>query len=678
MMLFEVPFLLVIMLVSLGLGALGALLAWQKDELAHLWGSLTAAIGSAAAILTGASVLSSGEVFSWEAPTSFLLLHLALKIDTLAAFFLIIIGTIALLATIYGVSYLRQFYGHYRLSSFLFFYNIFVGSLFLVITAEQALYFLLVWEIMSLSSYFLVIFEHREDANRRAGLKYFVMTHVATTFISLMFLTLYAATGSLRFADFTAGAAVLPVGVASVVFLLALLGFGTKAGVIPLHIWLPDAHPAAPASISALMSGVMIKTGIFMLLRVCFEWLPIGPVWWGVVVLMLGALSSLLGVLYALAEHDIKRLLAYHSVENIGIILLGMGSGLIFVSLGQPALALVGLLGALYHTMNHAIFKTLLFFGAGAVVSATGTKNMEEYGGLIKRMPYTAGFFLVGCLAISGIVPFNGFASEWLIFQSLFAGLGGSSSLLQGSFILAIAALAFTGGLAAACFVKAFGVTFLARPRSVASERAVEAKGPMVASMSVLAALCLALGVWPSRVVVVLQRVASVWPQFTSDALAVAPNMITVREGFGGLSMWPVFVGLVAAVAVGAVMTGIVSRRQRVRLGATWNCGTPLTPRMEMSATAFSRSLIIMWRGVLRSTKQTEVEYLDAQMRYFARSRTVTMELLNIYSHFLYRPAARLLFRLSHQTKRIQSGNVNMYLLYIFVTLCALLLWATA
>ena len=386
----------------------------------------------------------------------------------------------------------------------------------LVVTAQHALFFLLVWEIMSLTSYFLVIYERHEEENIKAGTLYFIMTHVGTAFILFAFLLLYRATGSFDFGAIGKGMAAASPFVRNAVFIFALIGFGAKAGIIPFHIWLPAAHPAAPSHVSALMSGVMIKTGIYMLARICWDMLPgPPPLWWGLLILIIGSISSLLGVLYALSEHDLKRLLAYHSIENIGIILLGLGSSLVFLSAGMKTLALLGLIAALYHTLNHATFKALLFLGAGAVIAETHTRNIEGYGGLIRVMPQTAFFFLVGSLAISALPPFNGFFSEWMTFQSLFLGVNSFNLATKMIFIAAIGALAFTGGLAAACFVKAFGVTFLARPRSEAATHAKESPLPLRIGMAALALLTLILGVFAGGCPAVLPKSPDRCPLFS-------------------------------------------------------------------------------------------------------------------------------------------------------------------
>ncbi len=465
------------------------------DRPANLWGNLFAVAGSVLGIIFSGAVLITGSFPAFDIPTSFPLLSLAFRIDYLSAFFLLLISFIALLCSIYALGYVDHFYRKYPIGALGFLYNAFIVGMILVVTAHNALVFLLVWEIMSLTSYFLVIYERRVAENIKAGSLYFIMTHIGTAFIIFAFLLIYWATGSFDFDAIEKGMAAAAPSLRNTVFVFALIGFGAKAGIIPFHIWLPAAHPAAPSHVSALMSGVMIKTGIYMLARICWDMLPgPPPLWWGLLILVAGSISSLLGVLYALSEHDLKRLLAYHSIENIGIILLGLGSSLVFLSAGFKTLALLGLIAALYHTLNHATFKALLFLGAGAVIVQTRTRNIEEYGGLIKVMPQTAFFFLIGSLAISALPPFNGFFSEWMTFQSLFAGISTFSLATKMIFLLSIGALAFTGGLAAACFVKAFGVTFLARPRSEVAGHAKESPLPLRIAMAVLALSTLLLG----------------------------------------------------------------------------------------------------------------------------------------------------------------------------------------
>ncbi|MEK7529918.1 MAG: proton-conducting transporter membrane subunit, partial [Patescibacteria group bacterium] len=478
-----------------GIGALGSLFAGKRDKMANGWNGLFAILGSLGGILFSGSLLLSGQVVVFGAAwSSFPLISLAFNIDQLAAFFLFTISLISLFCSIYGVGYLKHFYGKYSIGAFGFFYQIFILGMLLVVTASNALFFLFVWEIMSIASYLLVVYDRRDANNIRAGFLYLVMTHFGTAFIVAAFLLLYRFTGSFDFAAIQSAAGAIPLSVKNAVFVLSMIGFGTKAGIIPFHIWLPSAHPAAPSHVSGLMSGVMIKTGIFMMIRLFLDLLQPVPEWWGLVVIVIGSVSALLGVLYALTEHDLKRLLAYHSIENIGIILLGVGSALTFSSLGMMSLAILGLVGALFHTLNHATFKSLLFLSAGSVIAETHTRNMEEYGGLAKRMPQTAGFFLIGSMAIVALPPFNGFMSEWVTLQSLFQGMIHLSATGRSIFIVAAGALALTGGLALACFVKAFASTFLARPRSDEASHAKESASSLRIGMGGLGALCLLFG----------------------------------------------------------------------------------------------------------------------------------------------------------------------------------------
>ncbi len=666
------------LLISIGLflvGAVGALLFNKNNKLANWWGNVAAIFGSLVALIFSGSILVS------KVPQTVTLLNgsqffnTTLRVDLLSAFFIFIISLLGLLCSVYGLGYVKHYYNKYNLGVLGFFYNLFIVSMILVVSATNALSFLIVWELMSLTSYFLVIYEHREEENIKAGFLYFIMTHIGTAFIILSFLLLYRETGSLDFEIIKNNLANTSGLIQNIIFISALVGFGTKAGIIPFHIWLPKAHPAAPSHVSALMSGVMIKTGIYMLVRIAFDILPSTPLWWGVIVLIIGAVSSLLGVLYALSEHDFKRLLAYHSIENIGIILLGMGSALIFLSLGMKSLAALGLLAALYHTINHAVFKALLFLGAGAVISKTHTRNIEDYGGLIKYMPRTAFFFLIGSMAISALPPFNGFVSEWLTFQSMFNGVAALSSLTKLLFILAIGALAFTSGLAVMCFVKVFGATFLARPRSAHVKEASEVSLSMQFSMAVLSVVALALGLsagWAASmfasIAVSLKNLNNFVPAISSTFKLVNANDLAI------MSMPVAFGAIIVVTSIVGSLIYIVTRKQKVTHNITWDCGTNLTPRMEITATGFSRSIITIFNGILRPTQQTGVEYRDAHLRYFPKNSSIHFGLKDIYSIFFYKPIQELFLKVSEKIKKIQSGNINFYIMYIFLVLIGLLL----
>src|SRR5947208_8298679 len=379
---------------------------------------------------------------------------------------------------------------------------------------------------MALTAYFLVSFEHEKTETRNAGVLYFIMSHIGTGCLILGFLLLFQAAGDYDFDSFRSLGQKMSAGRRDAAFLLFLFGFGVKAGIVPLHIWLPEAHPVAPSNVSALLSGVLIKTGIYGLTRVLFDFLGTPPNWWGVTVLSIGTISAVLGVLYALMEHDLKRLLAYHSIENIGIILMGLGAALMFLHSGHPVLATLALIAGMYHTINHASFKGLLFLGAGAVLHSAHTRNMEEMGGLAKRMPRTALFFLAGAVAISALPPLNGFVSEWLTYQSLLQGYAATTSLIRLMFPLGAAMLALTGALAAACFVKAFGITFLAQPRSEHAKQAHEASLTMLLGQGFLTAVCVFLGLCPA---IFLTFFDPVTKQLTGPQIS---SVLTAANGF--------------------------------------------------------------------------------------------------------------------------------------------------
>lgn len=656
-------------------GSFGSLLLRKNDNAANWWGNLLAIAGAVSGLVSSSAVIFSNAAFSFAAASSLPLLSFSFNVDKLSAFFIFTISLIALIASFYAIGYSKHFYKKYNLGALGFFYNAFIGGMLAVVSSSNAIFFLIAWEIMSLASYFLVIYENKEKENIKAGSLYFIMTHTGTAFITLAFLLLYSATGSFDFGTMKQNIGNIAPLTRDVIFLLALIGFGAKAGIIPFHIWLPSAHPAAPSHVSALMSGVMIKTGIYMMIRIFMDILPGAQPWWGMLILAIGIVSSLLGVLYALEENDIKKLLAYSSIENIGIILLGFGSSILFLSLGFKSLAVLGLVATLFHIFNHAIFKSLLFMGAGSVISKTHTRNMEKYGGLIKRMPQTALFFLVGSMAISALPPFNGFFSEWMVFQALFGGVRALGSSFQWIFILAAGALAFTGGLAAACFVKAFGITFLARPRSQEAENAKESDYPLTAAMSLLAALALIAGVISGKIAAMLSNITGSLEIFRAVESPFSANMNSFRlnDGFAAVSTPTVFFMLLISIAAVFAAAGILAKGRKIKIARTWDCGTDLNPRMEITSTGFSRSIITIFNGVLKSTKQVDVEYHDADMRYFPKARTVKMEMKGVYSTYLYKPMRDFALKFSGYFKMIQSGNVNTYVAYIFLILVVLL-----
>ncbi len=548
-------------------------------------------------------------------------------------------------------------------------FNVLVGAVELVFVAGDAITFLFAWELMTLATAGLVTTEHEDRDTRRAAYLYLVMSHVATGCLIAGFLVLGSASGSVSFSTLLSGD-VVGGPLRDGLFGLFFIGFAVKAGIIPLHVWLPEAHPAAPTSISALMSGVLIKTGIYGIVRVCAFGLGVPKLSWGVIVLVLGGISAVLGVLYALMQHDLKRLLAYHSIENIGIILLGLGAGMMALAYGRTGLAWVGVAASLYHVLNHAVFKGLLFLGAGAVVMTTGTRQIEQFGGLLRRMPWTGLFFLVGAMAISGLPPLNGFASEWLTFQAFLFGFGDlREPFVHFLFPVGGALLALTTALAAACFVKAFGISFLALPRTAAAAAAREAPAVMLVPQALLAVLCVVLGFFPGVVLRVLGRVLMSLPPLQRPAGAV----------WGGLGMAPgggafdhvVPVAFAAALVCGMALAAALAARTgfAARHVPTWGCGGELSAQTEYTATAFSKPLMMIFRAVYRPTRQ--VESLGEAARYFPREVHYHAEIEPTFERYVYGPLFRAILRVANGLKVLQAGSLHAYLAYVI----ALVVW---
>jgi len=584
--------------------------------------------------------------------------ELGILIDRLAGFFLAAISMVAALASIYSLGYMK-IYVKENVAWWSFCYNLFVLSMSLVVMVNNTVVFLIFWELMTLASYFLVTFEYRHQQVRKAGFGYIVMTHLGTVFIISAFFIMSGG-ANWGFADLAARSESLSATTKSLVFACALIGFGTKAGVVPLHLWLPSAHPAAPSNVSAVMSGVMLKTAIYGMIRLIIDILGPGPAWWGGLVLAVGIVSAVIGVLYALMEHDLKRLLAFHSVENIGIILMGLGAGMIFYSWSMPVPAAIAVAAGLFHVLNHAVFKSLLFLGAGSVYYATHTRDIEELGGLINKMPQTAVLFLVGAVSISAIPPFNGFASEYQIYQSLLAlSLAKVSGFWSVAGVLACAALALTGALAAACFVKAFGVSFLARPRSQKAAHASEVPLVMRVGMAPLAVLCLALGVLPQVVMNSLLGVA---------AQIVPGPEIPLPPGAFNLNLALLLAAIIAALAGLSGLPG-----GRARRAETWGCGIVPDASMEYTAASFSQPVRRVYQFILQPKREVTTDY--TLLPYFNYRIHFEERIKSVFRDFLYKPLREFTIALSKKWRYIQCGDINLYLGYIFVTLIILLVW---
>lgn len=662
------------MLASFAAGAAGALLSARWPRASRVVGHSFALLGALFALALGLAGLAGGTV-SVSVAQVLPIGGVALGLDRLSAFFILVIAIGASTSALYAIGYTREYEGRYSLAGMGVALNLFLASMALVVMARNTLTFLALWEAMSLASYFLVMTEKDDRETERAGWLYFVMTHAGFACLLVGFLLLSGATGSMEFAGWKAGAAAVTPATRNLIFVLLAVGFGSKAGVIPLHIWLPQAHPAAPSHVSALMSGVMIKLGVYGLVRVGFDWLGAGPSWWGGAVLLVAAVSAVLGVLYALVEHDLKRLLAYHSVENIGIILFGVGGAMLFQAYHLPALAGLALIAGLYHTLNHAVFKSLLFMGAGAVLHATHTRNMEEMGGLIKRMPQTAVFFLVGSVAIAALPPFNGFISEWLTFQSLLLSFQIPDKAINLTFALSVAALALTSGLAAACFIKAFGISFLALPRSEPARNAREVGFSMRAAMALLAVACLVLGVAPFVVLRFLSKTTSELLGSPAD-MQFTWNRIVAGGSFATVS--PLWIAVALAALLASIPIGLRIFRANTarRYYETWGCGRAMqTARFEYTATSFANPFKRVFSVLYRPVKELAIEF-HPESRFFVRTISYRNEARSIFDDAIYGPMNRMLRSFAERVRLLQSGNVHVYLLYILVALVVLLVIA--
>jgi hydrogenase-4 component B len=676
------PALLHVGLLGYVAGALTGLAFARRERSANFFSFGLAALAGLCGVFACAAALASGATASSQSlelvPSLIPYVRFSIRADALGCFFGLIVSLLGVALSLYSLGYARGYYGRKNVGVLGAFFNVLLLATTLVFLADNAFFFLIAWEIMALTAYCLVSFEHEHEETRNAGVLYFVMSHIGTGCLILGFLLLFQASGGYGFDGFHALGNQMSPGRRNGVFLLFLFGFGVKAGIVPLHIWLPAAHPVAPSNVSALMSGVLIKTGIYGMTRVFFDFMGTPPNWWGVTVLSLGTVSAVLGVLFALMEHDLKRLLAYHSIENIGIILMGLGAALMFLHSGHPVLASLALIAGLYHTVNHAVFKALLFLGAGAVLHATHTRNMEEMGGLARRMRWTALFFLVGAVAISALPPLNGFVSEWLTYQSLLQGFGTTENLIRLMFPLSGAMLALTGALAAACFVKAFGITFLAQPRSEHARLAQEAPFTMLLGQGILTAACLFLGLFPT---VFLKWFDPLTQQLTGQELS---SQLTVANGWvlsggaaqgGTVSTLGISLMLLCLLPVPWGLWLVFGRRSRTRLAPTWDCGLRgLTPQMEYSATGFSKPLRMIFKTLFRPRREVQREYDFSP--YFATTIRFESHVEEVFQTRIYRPLNRLVLRVSRRLRALQAGSIQAYLIYIFVTLLALLLFA--
>jgi hydrogenase-4 component B len=636
-------------------GGLLSLIFWRQFTLMKTIGTLTIGGGCLLGLINAGIQLFRPEPYTaaFDYLNGF---SLAFKIDALSAFFLVAIHMVCLLAAVYSYHYLDQPQKALRTAGNYFFFSLLTICMALVVSADNMITFMLSWEVMSLSSFFLVVHNYEAGENRKAGYLYFVFSQAGAMFILAAFGLIYAHSGSFGFAD----AAALPETVKIIVFGLAFIGLGSKAGVFPFHVWLPHAHPAAPSHISAVMSGVMIKTGIYGILRlyVLLDWhTPL----FGYLVLIAGMISGILGIVYALGQNDLKRLLAYSSVENIGIILIGLGLGMLGVSAGKPIMAVLGFAGGLLHVMNHAIYKSILFMGAGMVLHQTGTRAIDQLGGLIKKMKITGTTFLIGSLAIAGLPPLNGFVSEFLVYMGGFRGLALDKTSFAAC-LLAIVSLAVIGGLALACFTKVVGVVFQGEPRSPVAENAAENGPTMLIPMLVLAAACIVIGVFPTF--------------FMTMALKAVASL---GLGYGRIPLEP-FIELTgnitrSAALILAVFLFILALRtllyrgKTVTRSGTWGCGfTRPTVKMQYTGSSYAASILEFFRPVAPlSEDHPGVRERFPQKSYYHS------QISDIAERHMGNVVVRPVLALFEKLRWLQHGDIHLYIGYILLAIVVLL-----
>ncbi|MDZ4183686.1 MAG: proton-conducting transporter membrane subunit [Desulfuromonadales bacterium] len=654
---------LVAALALLIIGALISLIAGKHHRIA-LTAALTAIIvASLLTATTALRVLLNQETlianFTWLVPGG----AFALQVDPLTGFFLLPVTILPPLAAIYAVAYLDEDSKRRNLGAHFSLYCLLVAALTLVVTAANALLFIAAWEIMTISSFFLVSYDHHHAEVRQAAWLYLLVAHFGLLLILAFFLLAGSHCGSLNFADFTPLTQAGPT-LTAILFSLALVGFGIKAGLFPFYIWLPDAHPAAPSHVSAVMSGVVVKTGIYGILRV-MTWLPPLSALWGAIILALGLLGALYGIAMAMVQKDLKRCLAYSTVENIGIIFMGIGLGVLATAQQLPVVAALAFAGALLHLWNHTLFKGLLFLGAGTLLHATGTRNLDQMGGLLRRMPQAGLLIIGGSVALAALPPLNGFVSEWLIYLGLLhAGVAMSGvSALGMSMVLAL--FGVVGTLAVVTFTRLIGIALLGEARSPAAARAYDASTTMLWPMRLLLFGCLIIGLLPQLTLHLLSPVLS---QLTPTA---APELVATFSQLGQIGLWGVI--LCAALIMVALLLVALQRRRPTTIAATWGCAFP-RPTAQMAYTAESFSGLAH-HHLLPQTLQPEVSkkrprtLFPATVEFFQHSQEVILQRG-------YQPLFSYLAERCVQLRWLQQGKQHLYLLYIFICCAGLMLWS--
>ncbi len=637
-----------------GLGILTLLFPHGLQRAAH-WLANSACLAGSALVAYAAALL----LFCGVNPAPLSWGPYSLTCDGWSAVFLLLTGIAGVITSLYALGYARAYEGS-RLRMLGGMWSLFLVSMVLVLLAGDAFSFLLFWEIMAVASFMLVNHESEKRSTWTAAYQYLVMTSVGTAAIMIAFLLTGVASASFSFADMAKNTL---TGVwQHAVFICAFAGFALKAGLVPLHVWLPKAHPAAPSHVSALMSGVMLKIALYGFGRFIFSFLPEWNYWWCVIVMLAGVVSAFLGVLYAQMETDIKRVLAYSSVENMGVIFAAVGCGMLLKEAGGDWY-LLGFVAALVHAFNHSIMKVLMFMSAGSIMHGTGSKNLELFGGLARKMPYTAAFAFVGSMALAAIPLTNGFTGEWLVLQSFITlatnSVGQSTRLLTAlSFIL----LGFTGALALGCFVRFFGITFLGRARSEAVEHAHESDGFMLTAMGIASVLVLAFGLYPVPVLQAASFALGVQPDFAADAMGLS---------WAGVGYKPVL--LLVLLAVLSLVLWLAVKDSFERKDVTWNCGTYPTQRQQYSATGFSKPVRRAFDYLLKPKRQ--VTYMRKDHAYFGRQLSYKLEIPDMITEKLYLPFQKHFVGISAFLRRLQQGSVRLYVAYVMAAMVLVLVW---
>ncbi len=648
------------------LGCFAVLIPRKHQLFAHYFAQVMSILGSTLILITAGIYLLSGETALLK--VAFVGRYM-LAIDGWSSVFLCITGLAGILTSIFAVDYALAYIGK-RLRELSGLWNLFLLSMVLVLVAQSTVSFLVSWEVMAIVSFLLVNHDSEKRETWQAAYQYLVMTHIGTAAIMIAFFVVGSGSNGLNFSELNISQ--FETTARNLAFTAAFLGFALKAGLVPLHVWLPNAHPAAPSHVSALMSGVMLKVAVYGFGRFIFDFL--GPVdfWWGALVLVVGLLSAFFGALYAQMEKDIKRILAYSSVENMGIVFAAIGAGMLLLTTSHKEYAVIGFTAAIVHSFNHSIMKSLMFMVAGAVNHAVDDKNIEKMGGLAKLMPWTAGCALTGSLALAALPLTNGFIGEWLMFHS-FAFLAQADA---GTGVRLLAALAFIlSGLASAlalgCFVRVFGVVFLGRPRARRAESAHEVSRFMLAAMLIPAFLIFVSGILASPIVTIAQHVAEA---NLPDLKMLNEEHLLIWGKDSGMLNYDTFVLLIAAVVITIFAWLIIYRGQVfVKRDVIWNCGTEPTLRQQYSGTGFSKPIRRAFDFLLKPRR--EVVFLQKENKYFGRSMAYTLTIPDRFTEKLYIPLQHHLVKTASFLRRIQAGSVRIYIGYVMVAMVLVLIW---